>query len=129
MPLRRHGCILLATSLARGHQEESAMYPTLTLSRPTSSSFFALIVVCVSMFGFLTTPAWAQATSTGTVSGQVTDEQNAAIPDAEVVMTDTSTNTARTTTTNASGRYVFVNVPPGVYNVRASKTGFSQSRV
>jgi hypothetical protein len=74
------------------------------------------------------TPAWSQATSSSTVTGTVTDQQNAAIPGVEVRLVDVSTNTTRTTSTNDTGRYIFVDVPSGLYNVIFSKTGFAQSR-
>jgi hypothetical protein len=61
----------------------------------------------------LNAPAvWAQATSTGTVSGQVTDRHDAVIVGAGVVLRDTSTNIARTTLTNEVGRYIVLNVAP-----------------
>jgi len=72
-------------------------------------------------------PAWTQSTSTGTVSGQVMDRQSALIPGAEVVLTDTSTNSAQTTQTNDAGRFIFLNVAPGTYNLSVSKIGFTQA--
>jgi hypothetical protein len=71
----------------------------------------------------------AQATSTGTVNGQVTDPQGAVVAGAEVKLIDVQTNSARSTTTNEVGRYTFVNVEPGVYDVSVSKEGFSQAKV
>ena len=75
------------------------------------------------------TSAWPQATSTSTVTGQVTDQQNAAIVGAEVRLIDTETGSARTTSTNETGRYVFVNVPSGTYNVIFGKAGFTSQMV
>ncbi len=76
-----------------------------------------------------TTPAWSQAAATGTVSGQVTDQQNAAVAGTEVAMMDTSTNTTQRTTSNDNGRYIFPTVPPGTYNITFTKPGFSVRRV
>jgi hypothetical protein len=59
----------------------------------------------------------------------VIDQQNAAIPGVEVRLVDVSTNTTMSTSTNDTGRYIFVNVPSGTYNVTFSKTGFTQSRI
>src|SRR5215469_6191976 len=73
--------------------------------------------------------AWTQAPSTSTVAGQVTDQQNAAVAGAEVKLIDTATNAALTTITNETGRYVFVNVSTGSFNVVFSKEGFSAFRV
>jgi len=56
--------------------------------------------------------ALGQSASTGRVSGQVTDRQNAIVPGAEVVLIDTSTNTRQRTLTNEVGRYLILNVHP-----------------
>jgi hypothetical protein len=74
-------------------------------------------------------PAWSQATSTNTITGQVTDPSNAAIAGAEVKLIDTSTNIVLTSVTNETGRYIFVNVPSGTYNLAFTKSGFSQEKV
>ncbi len=74
-------------------------------------------------------PARSQTGSTGAVSGQVMDQQNAVIAGAEIRLTDTSTNNTLSTLTNDSGRYTFVNVTPGNYNIAISKAGFSVYKV
>jgi len=84
-----------------------------------------LAAVCLLLSS---TSAWAQS-SAGTVSGLVTDPQNAAIAGAEVKMTDPATNAARTTTTNEVGRYTFINVEPAVYNITVSHPGFTQAKL
>ncbi len=71
----------------------------------------------------------AQSASSGSVSGIVTDQQNAVVGGAEVKLIDNQTSTAHTTATNDQGRYSFANVAPGVYDIVASKQGFSQARV
>ncbi len=85
---------------------------------------FWLCCIC-----FCASVAWAQSASTGTISGQVTDRQEAAIAGAEVALLDTSTNTSQTTQSNEVGRYIFLNVAPGVYNLTVTKTGFSQAKL
>jgi len=98
--------------------------------RTLFSFFFGPSTACLAMWLCLGgTPARAQATSTGTVSGQVTDQQNAIVPGAEVTLLDISTNAARTVITNDAGRYVFVNVPPGTYDISVTLTGFKQAKV
>ena len=53
---------------------------------PSNFSILAR-VVCTSVLPVLSSsPAWAQSASTGTVSGQVTDLQNAVIAEAEVTL-------------------------------------------
>src|SRR5205807_2389984 len=44
-------------------------------------------------------------------------------------LVDASTNTALTTVTNDAGRYVFISVPPAVYNMTVTKQGFSTFRI
>src|SRR3954447_26695210 len=65
--------------------------------------------------------AWSQATSTATLTGLVTDEQNAVIAGAEVRITDSATGSTNSTLTNDQGRYVIVNVSPGTYSISISK--------
>lgn len=73
---------------------------------------------------------WGQAsTGTGTITGQVTDASGAVVPGATVTITDTSTKISKTDTSNKVGRYVFVDMAPGAYNVRVEKQGFRQSEV
>ncbi|HWC96879.1 MAG TPA: carboxypeptidase-like regulatory domain-containing protein [Candidatus Sulfopaludibacter sp.] len=81
------------------------------------------------MAGLSLSPAWSQSTATGTVSGQVTDAQSAAVSGTEVKLVDTSTNKAQATTTNDSGRYTFQNVQPATYSLTFNKPGFSTYQV
>jgi len=89
--------------------------------RSVKLALVLLLVVCVGN----SLPAWAQSTSTGTVAGSVTDPTGAVVAGAAVTLTDTSTNVARTTTTNKDGRYIYVDVNPGIYSITVSKAGFS----
>jgi len=91
--------------------------------------FVLPVFVAVVLLSISAIPAWSQATSTSTVTGQVTDQQNAAIVGADVRLVDTQTNSARTTSSNETGRYVFVNVPSGTYNITVSKSGFTSQKV
>jgi hypothetical protein len=70
-------------------------------------------------------PAWSQTAATATVSGQVVDQQNAAVAGAVVKLTDPSTNNSLTTQSNESGRFIFINVQPGSYDITMNKQGFS----
>ncbi|MBV8833684.1 MAG: carboxypeptidase regulatory-like domain-containing protein, partial [Acidobacteriaceae bacterium] len=71
----------------------------------------------------------AQNTSSGTVSGQVTDEQGAAIPSAEVRIVDQATQIPKTVITNDAGRYDAFNLNPGTYDVAVLKPGFAETRL
>jgi hypothetical protein len=73
--------------------------------------------------------AWPQSTSTGTVSGLVTDQQHAIVAGATIKLADPATRIVLTTLSNDAGRYTFVNVVPATYNISISKAGFSTTDV
>ncbi|MDE3167519.1 MAG: carboxypeptidase regulatory-like domain-containing protein, partial [Acidobacteriota bacterium] len=70
--------------------------------------------------------AWAQV-STSQVSGLVQDQSGAAVPNAEVTLTQTDTALARSTVTGTDGTYVLPNLPVGPYRLSVSKTGFKSA--
>lgn len=90
--------------------------------------FVSLLAVSAMLCLGSILPLFAQSTNTGTVVGTVTDPTGAVLSGATVALTDVTTNAPRTTTTNAAGRYIFVDVNPGVYNVSVSKSGFSTTK-
>jgi hypothetical protein len=81
----------------------------------------ALLAFCAGL--------WGQATTTSSVIGLVTDSTNAAIPGAEVTLTDLGTKIAQKASTNQDGRYIFTNVNPGTYSIIVIKQGFAKSEV
>ncbi|MGB7848494.1 MAG: carboxypeptidase-like regulatory domain-containing protein [Candidatus Acidiferrum sp.] len=85
------------------------------------SCVFALLILC-------SYSAWGQTAGTGQVVGTVTDPTGAAIAGATITLTDTATNSTRTTTANEGGRYIFPNVVPGKYNIAINKAGFRQAK-
>ena len=67
--------------------------------------------------------AGAQAT-TATVVGAVTDASGASVANAAVELTEQATGLKYTHPTNETGNYEFTFLPPGVYTVKVSETGF-----
>lgn len=59
-----------------------------------------------------------------TVSGRVTDANGLAVVGAAVTVTEQGSGLERTVTTNEEGRYRLIELKPGIYNVKASATGF-----
>src|SRR5580692_5111289 len=81
------------------------------------------------LFALVPSALFSQSASTGTVAGTVTDPSGAAVAAATVTLTDKATNIPRTASTNENGRYIFVDVPAGTYDVTVSKQGFRISRL
>lgn len=88
-----------------------------------STKFLIFAVLC---FVMSTSHALAQSTVTGGVSGNVTDLQNASVPNATVTITNEGTNRSETATTNSEGNYRFSNLQPGTYTITVSSSGFSE---
>src|SRR5882724_11510519 len=66
-----------------------------------------------------------QVKATGTFAGQVTDAAGAAVPNAQVKITDQAAGTSVTRTTGNDGYYTVPLLKPGVYTIEASAQGFS----
>ena len=63
-------------------------------------------------------------TFTGTITGRVSDPNEAAVPGAAVVLQNANTNETRRGTTNELGIYTFPQLLPGDYTLSATKEGF-----
>ncbi|KAA6461181.1 TonB-dependent receptor [Acidobacteria bacterium AB60] len=91
-----------------------------TLRNSLLSLFTGIVLALVCQFSS------AQAVN-GTVLGTVTDASGAAVPNAKVTATETSTSTSHQTVTNESGNYTFPDLPPGNYSVTIEATGFKKA--
>src|SRR5258708_719921 len=80
----------------------------------------ALILIILA----LPSPAWSQAVAVAEVNGIITDSSGGALPVAQVVMTETNKQLARTTVTDTSGHYVLTNLPVGPYKLEVKASGF-----
>src|SRR5215469_2780947 len=95
----------------------------------SSSRMTKLVLLLVCIYCIVATiPAWTQATDTGTIAGTVTDPSGAVVPGVTVTLKDTTTGSSRTTTTNDAGRYIFVNIAAGTYDMSFEKTGFATTK-
>jgi Carboxypeptidase regulatory-like domain len=88
-----------------------------------------LVVALPFLFALMPSALYSQASSTGTVTGLITDATGAAVAGAAIILTDRATNAPQTTTSNEAGRYVFANINPGTYDMKVSMKGFRQSVV
>ncbi len=86
-------------------------------------------ILCLVLVAPMPMSASPQINSAGAVAGHVTDPQTKPVPGAEVRLTDAATKIARTTVTNDAGRYIFLDLPPGIYTAAISKEGFAQAQL
>ena len=91
----------------------SAKHPTLTKR------------VLATALGFCaaTSPLQAQ-TTTGTISGTLSDTSGGVVPNATLTLTNVQTGITQITHSNASGNYIFPALPVGNYSLRAESQGF-----
>ena len=87
-----------------------------------------LLGALLAVAGMLAPDASAQAAA-GTVTGQITDQQGAAISGAEIKLSDPTTNSVRTTESNDVGRFTMTGIPPADYEVLVTKTGFTSAKM
>ena len=67
---------------------------------------------------------YAQAVAVAEVQGQVADSSGAAVPGAQIKMTQGNTQYTRNTTSGPDGAYGFPNLPVGPYTLEVSADGF-----
>src|ERR1051325_10284271 len=83
------------------------------------------IGVCIFAAISFLPAAWPQASSS-TVRGTVRDSQQAVVPKANITLTNTATNVARSTLANEAGVYVFPGVFPGPYRIDVEFPGMQK---
>lgn len=86
------------------------------------------LLVLALLFGFSSSTRGQALGSAGTVSGTVTDPDNAVVPNASVTIENAVTGFKRTLNTESDGSFKFNGVPPNTYSLTASATGFAQSK-
>lgn len=69
-------------------------------------------------------PTGLFAQTLGSIAGGVRDATGAAVPATTVTVIHTGTNAQRVALTNDAGDYAFPSLAPGVYTVKAEKSGF-----
>ena len=79
--------------------------------------------ICVVAVAVLASLAMGQSTSQ--LNGSVTDSSGAAVSGTKITLTDAATGLHRAATSNGSGFYQFLDVPPGDYQLEATATGFA----
>jgi outer membrane receptor protein involved in Fe transport len=89
----------------------------------TNPQFFGIVVVLVFLPLLCPSEAWAQAT--GQITGLISDATGAVVPDAAIEVVNEATGQVRSVTSRGDGFYLVPLVNPGMYQIKATKTGFS----
>src|SRR5215212_2511540 len=69
----------------------------------------------------------AQSSTTGNITGTVRDPQGAAVPKAEVTITDEKTGASRTIKATDDGFYNATSLPAGMYTISTAPAGFKKT--
>ena len=85
-----------------------------------------VIATCLLGVSLIAPSAFAQF-DRGQISGVVKDSSGAVVPGATVTATQVTTQTARTTVTDAGGFFTFANLPASRYDISAELQGFKKS--
>jgi uncharacterized surface anchored protein len=83
----------------------------------------AIALVAVMLFSTVSL-AQTQIT-TGVIQGTVIDETDAVVADADVEVKNIDTNFTRSLKSDSDGRFVFLQLSPGRYQLTVSKQGFA----
>lgn len=108
--------------------------PVLTSHPFRDASFimrFAISAIGLLLFIALQASAsivYAQG-ATATLSGTVTDQNDAVVPGVSVAVISITQGFQRGTTTNGEGTFVVPLLPPGTYTVKAEREGFTTAEV
>ena len=81
------------------------------------------ILFCM-MFALMSSGSFGQAGGKGTIQGTITDPSGAIIPNAEISITQVSTNAVEKQKSTGAGFYSISSLDPGVYTVTVTVSGF-----
>ena len=103
----------------------------LPVASPLCSSRVLVRSKSALLLGLLTAASCTLHAQTfrGTISGTVTDVSGAAIPNAKVVATETSTGSVHQMVSTGAGEFSFTELPLGNYSVVVTSAGFATTTV
>src|SRR2546423_527504 len=94
------------------------------MSNLFSKFFFVLVVLALCGL-----PIFGQSTSTGSLTGSVTDPKSAVIGGATVTVKNNDTNQEFTAQTNGEGTFTIPSLSAGMYTATITMQGFKQAKV
>jgi Carboxypeptidase regulatory-like domain len=86
--------------------------------------FFNPLLLTCALILLISTFGVAQDLDDVTISGKVTDSNNQPIPGASVKAKLVTTGAERTVQSDDEGRFRLIDLPPGIYSVKITATGF-----
>jgi len=86
-----------------------------------------LAVLFLALAFVLAAPVLLAQMGTTSIQGEVTDPNGLVVDGAKVTLTNLRTGAIRETTTDSSGRYQFVALSPGFYDLAMEKAGFHKA--
>ncbi|MBY0375383.1 MAG: carboxypeptidase-like regulatory domain-containing protein, partial [Bryobacteraceae bacterium] len=98
------------------------------LNRPHVPGSFRLAAAILALLAWTTAAAFAQLSS-ASITGIVRDSSGAVISSAKLTLRNAGTGVERTTVSNASGNFLFLNLNPGRYTMETNLSGFKSSRL
>src|SRR5437588_3047588 len=91
---------------------------------------FTRVLLLVSCVAAISVSALAQSqANSGNIEGRVIDPNGAAVAGATVTATNQQTGLEKSATSSDEGLFRIILLPPGIYTVKTSASGFSQSEV
>jgi hypothetical protein len=91
------------------------------------SSAKTLVILPLAL-GALFVPAASAQVRSATITGSVSDQSGAAVPNADVTITNTGTNAAYKTKTTTVGQFAMPYLEAGNYSVEVTAPGFAAYR-
>jgi len=89
--------------------------------------FFVAMFALLAVLSIGSTRLAAQTSTTGDITGIVTDQTGAVVPDAKVTLKDNAKGNTQDATTNREGIYHFYLLTPSSYTVTVTATGFTSA--
>lgn len=89
----------------------------------------AFLVSILAVLILLLAPLASAQLSTASLNGVVRDSSGAVVTKASVVLQNSETTIERSTISNDTGEYVFLNITPGRYTLTVNALGFAAKRV
>src|SRR5438552_16831561 len=83
--------------------------------------------ICLSLFAMFAAAAWGQGIF-ATLTGVVSDQSQAIVPNAKVTLRDIQSGSERETVSNSNGYFAFASVPVGAYSLIVEASGFQLHR-